>query len=207
MDVLYLIAQIVGYVAIAESVFIFISNKREKILIFKLIDDALWFTNMLLMGAYTGAVLNAIAIVREIVFFNRGKKKWATHKFWLFFFMIVMLVSPVLTWAGPVSILPAMGSCVAVICFYAEKPIMTKYLAYLAQGSWLAYAVLTKNWSSTICNIIALISATIGIIHEVVVKRKAAKNVNLNDGDSVGVEVKTDPEVNAAEDSVTAGNK
>ena len=117
MNVLYLIAQIVGYVAIAESVFIFISNKREKILIFKLIDDALWFTNMVLMGAYTGAVLNAIAIVREIIFFNRGKKKWATHKFWLFFFMIVMLVSPVLTWAGPVSILPAMGSCVAVICF------------------------------------------------------------------------------------------
>ena len=202
MDVLYLTAQIVGYVAIAESVFIFISNKREKILIFKLIDDALWFTNMLLMGAYTGAVLNAIAIVREIVFFNRSKKKWATHKFWLFFFMIIMLVSPVLTWAGPVSILPAMGSCVAVVCFYAEKPIMTKCLAYFGQGAWLAYAVLTKNWSSTICNIIALVSATIGIIHEVIVKRKAAKNASPN----VGVEIKTVPEVNAADDGVTAGD-
>lgn len=93
--------------------------------------------------------------------------------------MIVMLVSPVLTWAGPVSILPAMGSCVAVICFYAEKPIMTKYLAYFAQGSWLAYAVLTKNWSSTVCNVIVLVSATIGIVHEIFVKRKAAKKQAL----------------------------
>lgn len=206
MNVLYLIAQIVGYVAIAESVFIFISNKREKILIFKLIDDALWFTNMVLMGAYTGAVLNAIAIVREIIFFNRGKKKWATHKFWLFFFMIVMLVSPVLTWAGPVSILPAMGSCVAVICFYAEKPIMTKYLAYFAQGSWLAYAVLTKNWSSTVCNVIALVSATIGIIHEVSVKRKAVKNASLDGGESLGSGTNADPEA-TAEGIVEAGDE
>ena len=183
MSALYITAQIIGYAAIAESVFIFISTKREKILIFKLIDDVLWFFNMLLMGAYTGAVLNAIAIAREIVFYNRGKKKWATHKFWLFFFMAVMLVSPVLTWAGPVSILPAMGSAVAVICFYAQKPVMTKSFAYFAQGSWLAYAILTHNASSTVCNVIALVSATIGIIHELIVKKKSKRGEVLKDYD------------------------
>lgn len=183
MDVLKIAAQIIGYIAIAESVLVFISTKREKILIFKLIDDVLWFFNMLFMGNYTGAVLNAIAVGRELVFFNRGRKKWASHKFWLFFFMAVMLVSPILTWAGPVSILPAAGSAVAVICFYAQKPIMTKCFAYFAQGAWLAYAILTNNTASTVCNVIALVSATIGLIHELIVKRKAKRNAALKDHD------------------------
>lgn len=183
MNALKIAAQIIGYIAIAESVLVFISTKREKILIFKLIDDVLWFFNMLFMGNYTGAVLNAIAVGRELVFFNRGRKKWASHKFWLFFFMAVMLVSPILTWAGPVSILPAAGSAVAVICFYAQKPIMTKCFAYFAQGAWLAYAILTTNTASTVCNVIALVSATIGLIHELIVKRKAKRNAILKDYD------------------------
>lgn len=184
MKALEIAAQIIGYIAIAESVLVFISTKREKILIFKLIDDVLWFFNMLFMGNYTGAVLNAIAVGRELVFYNRGRKKWASHKFWLFFFMAGMLVSPVLTWAGPVSILPSAGSAVAVICFYAQKPIMTKCLAYFSQGAWLAYAILTNNAASTVCNVISLVSATIGIIYELTVKLKAKNNGALNNNDA-----------------------
>ena len=43
-------AQIIGYIAVAENILIYISNRRERILLFKFLSDALWFVNYLLMA-------------------------------------------------------------------------------------------------------------------------------------------------------------
>lgn len=39
----------------------------------KLLSDLLWMGNYLLLGAYTGAALNGIAILRELVFLQRDR--------------------------------------------------------------------------------------------------------------------------------------
>ena len=47
-----------------------------------------------------------------------------------------------MSWAGPVSLLPAVGSVVAVIGFYSKKPNVMRYISFLAQGlSILQYKV------------------------------------------------------------------
>ncbi len=66
-------AQIIGYIAVAENVLIYISNRRERILLFKFISDAMWLVNYLLMGGFTGAALNGAAMTREAVFSVRDR--------------------------------------------------------------------------------------------------------------------------------------
>lgn len=72
-----LAAQILGVLALVENAFIFLSRKRECILQRKLLSDILWMGNYLLLGAYTGAALNGIAILRELVFLQRDRRRWA----------------------------------------------------------------------------------------------------------------------------------
>ena len=71
-----LAAQILGVLALGENAFIFLSRKRERILQLKLLSDILWMGNYLLLGAYTGAALNGIAILRELVFLQRDCRRW-----------------------------------------------------------------------------------------------------------------------------------
>ena len=175
-----LLGNIIGYIAIAENIFLFLSVKRERVLIFKLISDVLWALNMAFLSIenranLTGAILNAIAIFREIVFYNRLDKNWAKSKFWLFFFIGVTLISPIVSWSGPISLLPAFGSIFAVILFYSKNTDYMRYLSFLAQGLWLIYASVIISVPAIISNAILILSSIIGIIRSFILKKKAKR--------------------------------
>ena len=180
-----LLGNIIGYVAIAENIFLFLSIKRERVLIFKLISDVLWALNMAFLSIenkanLTGSILNVIGIFREIVFYNRLDKDWAKHKFWLFFFIGITLVSPIISWNGPISLLPAFGSIFAVILFYSKNTDYMRYLSFLAQGLWLIYASVILSVPAIISNAIMILSSIIGIIRSSILKKKAKKIEVLN---------------------------
>ena len=180
MDTLKLIGEIIGVVAIVEGFFIFLSSKRERILIFKFISDALWVANQLLIGGYTGALLNGIAMGREVVFYNRDKHKWAATPLWLVVFMLITAISPMMSLIsgkeGWYAILPALGSMAAVIGFYSRRPAITRYVSFLANGLWLIYAIFVENISSIVCNIVLLVSAVTGLILAYVNRKRLEKH-------------------------------
>jgi hypothetical protein len=179
-ETLKLIGEIIGFVAIGENFLIFLSNRRERILIFKFISDVLWAANNILLGGYTGAILNVVAMGRETVFYNRDKRRWASSPIWLAVFLLVTAVSPVMSLIsgkeGWYAILPALGSMAAVIGFYSRKPAITRYVSFLANGLWLIYAVFVHNISSIVCNIVLLTSAVTGLILAYVNKKRIEKN-------------------------------
>lgn len=104
---MYAIGQVLGFFIAAESFFIYFSRKRNQILAAKLICDALNVLQQAMIGALTGSIINGVAIFREVVFYNRNKKKWASHRFWLYLFIAFMGAAPLLSWAGYISLLPA----------------------------------------------------------------------------------------------------
>ena len=140
---LFIASQILGLCLCIISFFIYYLKKREHILITKLISDVLCVIQQAMVGASTGAMINGIAVARELIFYNRGRKKWASHIVWLFVFIGAMGISPVLTWQGPISILPAIGSSLAVMAFYCKRPTHTRIFGLFAQTLWLIYTVVT----------------------------------------------------------------
>lgn len=179
-ETLKLIGEIIGFVAIGENFLIFLSNRRERILIFKFISDVLWAANNILLGGYTGAILNVVAMGRETVFYNRDKRRWASSPIWLVVFLAVTAVSPMMSLIsgkeGWYAILPALGSMAAVIGFYSRRPAITRYVSFLANGLWLIYAIFVENISSIVCNIVLLISAVTGLILAYVNRKRLEKH-------------------------------
>lgn len=160
------IGTIIGWIAAAICLLLYVSKKRERIFAIKLSTDFLWITNMLLLGLYTGLVVQAIAVGRSLVFSQRGKAKWADHPFWLVLFIALTLISPILTWAGPVSLLPAIGSVTSTLSFYCKRPQHIRYFALPTCILWGAYGLLCQNYPSMVSNIFSLISAIVGIWRE-----------------------------------------
>ena len=164
-------AQIIGYIAVAENLLIYISNRRERILLMKFISDALWLINYVLLGGFTGAALNGVAMMREAVFSLRDRYRWANAKWIPAIFLAFTWISPVLEWIRNEAfswqpLLPAVGSMIFVLGFYSKHTMRTKVSSLFGCALWLTYAVLLSNWAGMVGNILMLISAVVGIVHE-----------------------------------------
>ena len=119
-------AHMLGVIGIVLGFFIYLSKSRARIILCKFISDAVWFLNFLFLGDATGAILNLIAMGCETVFQNRGKYSWASHHIWLFVFLLLTLLSPIIEWRklGTFSwppLCPAIGSMFAVVSFYSKQ--------------------------------------------------------------------------------------
>ena len=158
--------KIIGWVAVAVSCVIFLGRKRRTILLSKFTADVLWFFHYFLIGAYSGAALNVLALGRESIFYHK-EKKWASHKFWLYLILGLTIFSCLLTWEGPISLLPMIGSCSAVISFWCTKPVHIRLMAIPAQVLWLIYGTIHFSLPSFICNTMALVTIGIGLWQDV----------------------------------------
>lgn len=169
---MYLLAQVLGVIGIVLTFFIFSARRRQTILLSKLTGDVIWVIHYFLIGAYSGAGMNIICTMREIVFFNK-EKKWASHRFWLFLFIALNITSGLLTWEGWISLLPMFGSCCTVMSFWCTKPLHIRLVAAPGQTLWLLYAILHVTPTSIICNAFSLVSIAIGLCRDISAMRKA----------------------------------
>lgn len=160
------VGQTLGLILSAFSFFIYFAKTRQGILAAKLACDIGYCIQQLMIGAPTGALLDVIAAFREVIFYHRQTKAWASHRFWLYFFAILMGFSPVFTWTGPISLLPAAGSVIAVFSFYCMKPTHIRLLGFLATIPWLLYAIITTNLGLTISGFIQLFSIVLGLCRD-----------------------------------------
>ena len=103
---------------------------------------------------------------RETVFYNKDKK-WASSRLWLYLFVALTIGSSLMTWEGPLSLLPMTGSCCAVISFWCTKPLHIRLLAIPAQLLWLIYGILHMSLPSITSNIIALTAIGIGLYRDI----------------------------------------
>ena len=170
-------SQILGAIGIIVGLTVYAGKTRPQILACKFVSDAIWAANYLLVGGYTGSLLNAIGMVREVVFYHRVTKKWASSRFWLYFFASLALLSPIMEWAqlGEFSwlpLLPACGSTCSVFSLYSRRPRTMRILGLLTQAFWLAYGIILHNVTSVLSSIMIITSVFIGMIREIIAKKK-----------------------------------
>ncbi len=173
------IGEIIGAIAVIEGFFIYYSSTRERMLICKFVSDTLWLFNYLLLGGYTGALLNLIAMGREFVFYHRDKRTFARSPLWPVVFLLITLISPAVSLfsgnEGLYALLPAFGSMFGVLAFYQMKPNMTRTLGFCSQLLWLIYGICLLNYSAIVCNSVLLVSAVVGSIRAHVRGKKDAQ--------------------------------
>ena len=163
---MYTLGQIFGFLLSTIGFFIYYAKTRRGILCAKLINDIGYTFQQIMIGATTGALINSIAVFREIVFYYRQDKKWASHRFWLYFFLVVMGLSPILTWMGPVSLLPAIGSAISVVAFYCKEPFHTRILGILSLLPWATYCIIIPNYGVVFSLSIQFTAAVLGLIRD-----------------------------------------
>lgn len=156
--------QSLGFMAMGLSFFIYIQKTRARVLAVKLFCDCLTILQMFLLHAYSGMYVLIICIVRGIVFYNSVNHEWARKKFWVPLFILISLGTSAISWVGPISLLPSVGTALAIIGFGSSNPAATRLFNIPGNGLWGIYHLTVGSWGGFGSSLIGVISAIIGFV-------------------------------------------
>ncbi|MBR5543532.1 MAG: YgjV family protein [Oscillospiraceae bacterium] len=156
-------AHIVGLAALTLAVISLQQRTHKYILSFQIAATTAWLLHYLMLGAFTGAFLNAIAMIRSVVFVNKGKK-WADNRAWLWGFCAICIIAGILTWDGPASILPILGMLCTTVAFWIKTPKYVRMTAFPSSPLWLVYNLINKSYAGAAAEIINMCSIIIAYI-------------------------------------------
>lgn len=172
MNTFALIAQIVGIFAMTFNILSYQQKTQKGAIAFQLGGSTLFAINYLMLGAVVGGILNAVGIVRALVFLNREKLK-ATHPAWLAGFTTVYLLSYILTFTVfgkeptlfnlVVEFLPVIGMTATTISFRLSDAKAIRRFGLISSPSWLVYNIVSFSVGAIICEVLSLGSIFIGM--------------------------------------------
>ena len=152
-----------GALGIIANVAIYQQKDRDKLLKTKLTANVFWALSYAFLNAYSGAFNCSICVLREFVFLNR-RRKWASSKIWLVFFMVLMALVAVITWKSIFNIFPSTASIIAVIIFWIGDPKLTRILQFPCSILYLTYNIYCGSVMGIVNEFFSITSIIIALI-------------------------------------------
>lgn len=130
----------------------------------KLGADIFWSFHYLFLGAYTGIVPNCVGIFRELIFMQRKTKKWANLIIFPILFVVAGWGVGMLTFRGPISILPLAASTVVTLGLWTQNALVCKIACAPASTAFLIYDIFVGSYIGVFAEAFSLVSLAIFFI-------------------------------------------
>ena len=117
----------------------------------------------LLIGALSGMALNAVGLIRNIVYSNREKKLFS-GRLWPIAFAVIMGVMGLLSWQGWYSIFVVVGLVINTLCLALPDPQKIRKSILVTSPLVLAYDAFALSVGGMIYESVAILSSLVGIL-------------------------------------------
>ena len=173
MDILDIFIQAVGVVAMFFSVFSYQMNRHKQIMFMQIVATGLFGLLYFMLGAITGMAACAIGVVRGFVFYHKDKK-WARWNGFIVLFIIAFIISGILTWQGPLSVLMIVAFVLSTFSFSFTKPMLVRATILISSPMMLVFDILTGSIGGIINEILVEVSSVVGLLrYDIKWKKKA----------------------------------
>lgn len=157
------IAQALGLLGVLFTILTYQMNTNKKVLFMLGISAVCFCLNYLLLGAYPGAVLNAIAILRNVIFANRDKKYLSGYHVPILL-ALLMALGGALTWQGPASLLVIVALILNTLALGMGKPMLLRWSILITSPIVLCYNCIVFTIGGILNECLAIGSSIVGIM-------------------------------------------
>lgn len=157
--IIIIIGNLIAFIASIFMVIGGLKKEKKSILYLEIIQIGLYVISNILLGGYTGAIINVLNCIRDFLCY---KEKLGTREkiIILIFAISLSIIFNNLGWIG---ILPLIASII-YICFMNTKDIVKfKLLIVFSLVMWLIYDLSIKSYTSSAFDFFSIIANTISI--------------------------------------------
>lgn len=168
-DILYIIGQGLGIVAVVLGFVSFQMKSSKGILFFQVLCAFIFSVHYLLIGAITAMALNLLAALNTLLYYFR-EKRGSKGLFEPILYISLIIITSILTWSGWYTLILMFGLIAAAVGLSLSDPQKTRGVMFIKAPLCLLYNILVFSVGGIIYECAVLASSAIGLI-----KNKKAK--------------------------------
>ena len=153
------IGNIIALIASILMVLAGLQKKKKKILFIQIVQIALSVISNLVLGGYTGAIINALSCVRDILCY---KDKMGTKEKIIIIILAVGL-SVAFNNLGWIGLLPLIATVVYITFMNTKDVVKFKLLIIFSMVMWLIYDLYIKSYTSGVFDFMSVIANIVAI--------------------------------------------
>lgn len=167
-----IIVQLIGVIGIIAGLSAFQCNKHSHALALKMTEEGAFGLQYLLLGGYTGAVLNLVGIFRNLIFTHLGKKdKQNALTYARVILGILFAVLGFLSWEGYISILIIFAKVLSTFAYGTTNMTKMRLMISISCICWICYNFHINSIAGMVSDSCNFASVIIGIIRYDVLKK------------------------------------
>ena len=155
-----LIANAIALLASLLMVYTGYIKKKEKILFFQTIQIGLSVISNLILGGITGAIINALGLIRNILCYKEKLNKIAQ----IILIILSILLGVYFNNLALIGLLPIISNVVYIVFMNIKDVIKFKYLIIFTMTMWLIYDIYIMSYTSAVFDLGNIIANIISII-------------------------------------------
>lgn len=155
-----LIANAIALIASLLMVYTGYIKKKEKILFFQTIQIGLSVISNLILGGITGAIINALGLIRNILCYKEKLNKIAQ----IILIVLSILLGVYFNNLALIGLLPIISNVVYIVFMNIKDVIKFKYLIIFTMTMWLVYDIYIMSYTSAVFDLGTMIANIIAVI-------------------------------------------
>ena len=166
-EVVVLIAQILGFVAMEFNIFSYQAKKGKGILVVQTVGATIWSTHFLMLGGLSGSLMNLISLPRNFIYANKEKSKLFSSKFIPFIFSFLYVVAGAIVliiYKDLIDFLPVVAMCIQTFAYHSQNEKIIRLFSLISQPIWLIYNVFKLSIAGVVCEAFTIVSIIIALI-------------------------------------------
>ena len=172
-----IIPQIIGILAVASFLLSYQLKNRKSIIILNTVARCLYILQYVLIGAFTGAVVDVLGAVACIVASKKDVPFIKKHLPWVIIAVnLSILVSGLAVYEAPIDLLPIAGVLIQTGALWLSNEQTIRKISLIGSPCWFTYNLCFKAYGPAAGDLMTAASIIIAIIKY----RKASKTEDKN---------------------------
>lgn len=157
-----LLIQIVGFFGLGLSIVAFQFKKHRQIISCKILSALCFGLHYALLGAWSGAVLELISVIRDVIFRRQVHKNISTTPTIIGFGTFVVVVG-VITYDGLLSLLPVVCKLLTTVSYGMKKEKWLRRITLPSSFLWIVYNFSIGSISGMVTDCLNIVSILIAV--------------------------------------------
>ena len=182
-----ILIQAIGFIGIGLNIVAVQFNKHWQIVLLKTLGSLMFVVQYILLKAYTGAAMDGIGVLRNVIFIFAVRKGKPTY-IWIILFAALTVVLGAITFEGYISFLAIGAKLLSCIAYGINNPRTIRYLGLPTSMLWITYNSIHISISGVINEMLVTSSIIIAEIRYINIAKKNKNNIKEKGDKNNGIQ-------------------